>query len=213
MRIRDVMSTNVVTIPSSTSLADAKRIMDFHRVRRLPVVDRNKLVGIVSRDSLERAGPSKLTTFSIHELTYLLSKITVKEVMTTDLVTVPPDATVEEAVAKAQGRAVGSVLVVEDGQLVGIATTNDFFYKIVNPILGIGQPGSRISVRGGGGSEDVRRVLDVVRELGIGVMMVFTIVHPETGKQDLTLHLDTEDPSKVIEELEGQGYEVDWRRR
>jgi len=213
MRIRDVMSTNVVTIPSSTSLADAKRIMDFHRVRRLPVVDRNKLVGIVSRDSLERAGPSKLTTFSIHELTYLLSKITVKEVMTTDLVTVPPDATVEEAVAKAQGRAVGSVLVVEDGQLVGIATTNDFFYKIVNPILGIGQPGSRISVRGGGGSEDVTRVLDVVRELGIGVMMVFTIVHPETGKQDLTLHLDTEDPSKVIEELEGQGYEVDWRRR
>ena len=102
MFIRDVMTTNVVTIPSSTSLADARRIMDAHRIRRLPVVDKGRLVGMVSRDTLDKAGPSKLTTFSMHELSYLLSKVTVKEVMKTDLVTVPPDATVEEAVTLAQ---------------------------------------------------------------------------------------------------------------
>jgi acetoin utilization protein AcuB len=52
MFIRDVMTTNVVTIPSSTSLADARRIMDAHRIRRLPVVDKGKLIGVVSRDTL-----------------------------------------------------------------------------------------------------------------------------------------------------------------
>ena len=107
MLMREVMTTNVVTVPSTTSLAEARRIMDFHKLRRLPVVDQTKLVGMVSRDGLDKAGPSKLTTFSIHELTHLLSKITVKEVMSTDLLTVSPDATVEEAVALGQDKQMG----------------------------------------------------------------------------------------------------------
>jgi acetoin utilization protein AcuB len=213
MLIRDVMTMNVVTIPSSTSLADAKRIMDFHHLRRVPVVDKSKLVGIVSRDALDRSGPSKLTTFSIHELSYLLSKITVKEVMVTDLVTVSPDTTVEEAVALSQGRGVGSALVVEDGRLVGIATTNDFFYKIVNPILGIGKPGSRIHVHKCGRAAELAKVLNTVSRLGADVVTMFTILHPDTGEQDLTLHLNTDDASRVIQELKSLGYEVHERAR
>jgi acetoin utilization protein AcuB len=213
MLMRDVMTTNIVTIPSSTSLADAKRVMDFHHLRRVPVVDKAKLVGIVSRDALDRSGPSKLTTFSIHELSYLLGKITVKEVMVTDLVTVSPDMTVEEAVALSQGKEVGSALVVEDGRLVGIATTNDFFYKIVNPILGIGKPGSRIHVHKCGRTAEVAKVLNTISRSGVEVVTMFTIPHPDTGEQDLTLHLDTGDPSKVVQELRGLGYEVHERAR
>ena len=70
MMIADVMKTNVVTIPSTTSLAEARRIMTAHNIRRLPVVDRQKLVGIVTRDALDRMGPSQLTTFSVNELIY-----------------------------------------------------------------------------------------------------------------------------------------------
>jgi acetoin utilization protein AcuB len=80
MFIGGVMTANVVTIPSSTSLADARRIIEAYRIRRLPVVDKGKLVGVVPRDTLDKAGPSKLTTFSMHELSYLLSKVTVREV-------------------------------------------------------------------------------------------------------------------------------------
>jgi acetoin utilization protein AcuB len=213
MLIRDVMTTNVVTIPSSTSLAEAKRIMDFHHLRRVPVVDKGKLVGIVSRDALDRSGPSKLTTFSIHELSYLLSKITVKEIMVTDLVTVSPDTTVEEAVTLSQGRGVGCALVVEDGRLVGIATTNDFFYKIVNPILGIGKPGSRIQLHNCGRAAEVAKVLNTINCLGVEVITMFSIPHPNTGEPDLTLHLDTDDPSKVMQELKSLGYEVHERAR
>jgi len=206
--MRDVMSYNVITIPSSTSLAEARKIMDFHRLRRLPVVDRSKLVGIVSRDSLEKAGPSKLTTFSIHEIAYLLDKLTVKEVMGKDLFTVSPDTTVEEAVTLAQEKQVGSVLVVENERLVGIATTNDFFYKIVNPILGIGKRGVRIAIHSCGRTADVTKVLNTIIGLGLEVITMFAIPHPDTGVQDLTVHLDTDDLSTVIEALEKQGYEV-----
>jgi acetoin utilization protein AcuB len=62
MYVRDIMTTNVVTIPSSTSLADAKRIMEAHRFRRLPVVDKGKLVGIVTERRLEQVSPSKATS-------------------------------------------------------------------------------------------------------------------------------------------------------
>ena len=211
MLMRDVMSYNVITIPSSTSLAEARKIMDFHRLRRVPVVDRSKLVGIVSRDSLEKAGPSKLTTFSIHEIAYLLDKLTVKEVMRKDLFTVSPDTTVEEAVTLAQEKQVGSVLVGENGRLVGIATTNDFFYKIVNPILGIGKRGVRIAIHSCGHTADVTKVLNTISGLGLEVITMFAIPHPDTGVQDLTVHLDTDDPSTVIEALEKQGYEVHQR--
>jgi acetoin utilization protein AcuB len=74
------MTANVVTIPSCTSLADATRIIGAHRIRRLPVVDKGKLVGLVLRDTLDKAGASRLTNFSMHELSYLLSKVTVREV-------------------------------------------------------------------------------------------------------------------------------------
>jgi len=208
MLIREVMTTNVVTIPSDTSLAEARRVMEFHKLRRLPVVDRGKLVGIVSRDTLEKAGPSKLTTFSIHEITHLLTKITVKEVMSKDIFTVPPDATVEEVVSMAQKRRVGSALVVEDGLLVGIATTNDFFYKIVNPILGIGKTGSRISIHRCGKAAEMAKVLNTVNRLGAETVTMFALPHPETGVPDLNLHLNVEDPSAVIEALKKEGHDV-----
>ncbi|MEW6034731.1 MAG: CBS and ACT domain-containing protein [Chloroflexota bacterium] len=213
MYIRDVMTTNVVTISSDTSLADARRIMDAHHIRRIPVVDKRKLVGVVNKEALDRAGPSQLTTFSVHELSYLMSKITVKQVMTKDPVTISPDATVEEGVALAQSHKVGALLVVEDGCLIGIATTNDFFYKLLNPILGIGQPGARIAIRKCPDISNIKKALDVMAKLGTGVVNCFTMANPDTGEKDFVFHLTTEDPSALIAELRNHGYEVEQRAR
>jgi acetoin utilization protein AcuB len=213
MIVADVMTTNVVSIPSNTSLAEARRIIDAHRIRRLPVIDRGKLVGVVTRDALDKAGPSKLTTFSIHELGYLLSKITVKEVMRHDVVTVPPTMTVEEAVALAQSRHVGALIVMEGEKVVGICTTNDFFYRILNPILGIGLPGSRIVVRNCNKGPDIEKIVAAVNKLKVGITNLFLIDLPEAGKHDLVLHLDTEDNSKIIAEMKKLGCKVEERMR
>jgi acetoin utilization protein AcuB len=213
MIVADVMTTNVVSIPSNTSLSEARRIMDAHRIRRLPVIDRGKLMGIVTRDALDKAGPSKLTTFSIHELSYLLSKITVKEVMRHEVVTVPQSMTVEEAVALAQSRQVGALLVTEGEQVVGICTTNDFFYRILNPILGIGLPGSRIVVRNCNKGPDIEKVVATVNKLKVGITNLFLIDLPEAGKHDLVLHLDAPDSSKIITAIKKLGCKVEERTR
>ena len=213
MFISDVMTCNVITIHSSTSLAEARRIMDAHRMRRLPVVDKGKLVGIVTRDALDRAGPSQLTSFSIHDITRLLNKLTVKEVMVRDLVTVSPDATVEEAVTVAQGKKVGALLVVDDGRLVGIATTNDFFYRILNPILGIGKPGSRLVVRNCQGTKDIEKIVAAVNKLGLEVITMFMLPVPERDANSFVVHLRSDDPTNLITELQLLGFTVERRAR
>ena len=207
MLMRDVMTTNVVTIPSSTSLADASRIMEAHRFKRLPVVDRGVLVGVVTRNALEKAGPSTLTTFSMHEISNLLNKITVKEVMARHLVTVEPDATAEEAVALAQEKKIGSLLVVENGKLVGIVTTNDLFYRLLNPMLGIGKPGFRLIVHNCGGTKDIEKVMATVNRLGLELTTMF--LQPEPNERLLILHMDSEDPSTLIDELRKLGCSVE----
>jgi acetoin utilization protein AcuB len=135
MLIGDIMTANVVSIPSTTSLAEARRTMETHRVKHLPVVDKEKLVGIVTRRALEKAGPSELTTFNKQELNYLLNRLTVKEVMSRDLVTISPETTVEEAVTLARLTKNRSFLVMEDGSLIGIVTNSDFFYRVLNHLL------------------------------------------------------------------------------
>ena len=104
MLVGDIMTTTVVSVPSQTSLSEARRIMDAHRLRRLPVIDRGKLVGIVTKDVLDRAGPSQLTTFSIHELSCLVNRIAIKDVTRREVVTATAEMRVEEAVALAQTR-------------------------------------------------------------------------------------------------------------
>ena len=213
MIVSDVMSTNVVTIPSHTSLAEARRIMDAHNVRRLPVVDRGKLVGVVTRDALERTGPSQLTTFSVHEMSYLLNKITVEKAMHKEVVTVSPETTVEEAVALAQRKKVGSLIVVKDETIVGITTTNDFFYKVLNHILGIGMPGSRIVVKNCHKGSDVEKAVAAINKSGVEIVTLFTIDLPEVQKHDLVVHLECDDCTPVIKSLQDAGYEVGERAR
>jgi len=214
MYVRDIMTTNVVTTPSSTSIADAKRIMEAHRFRRLPVVDKGKLVGIVTERRLESVSPSKATSLTVWELSYLLNETAVKDIMERDVTTVSPETSAEEAVTLAQSNKVGSLVVVENGQVVGIVTTNDFFYKIINPLLGLGQPGCRIEVTGGGEGKALEEIISTINSLGLEI----TTIHLEpmsevTAVRDICVHIKYDDVSQLITELQSKGYSVKLRQR
>jgi acetoin utilization protein AcuB len=213
MLISDVMKTNVVSIPSNTSLAEARRIMDAHKISRLPVIDNLKLEGIVTKDDLDKMGPSQLTTFSVNELVYMLNRITVKDVMHKDVITVPPDTTIEEAVRLAQGRKVGSLLITEDNRVIGIATTSDIFITILNPLLGIGMGGSRIVVIGAYKGPDIERVLGALNKLNVEVTNLFVAEFPKANKHDLFIHLGVDDASAAAREIETLGFSVVVRKR
>lgn len=209
MKVRDVMTWNVVSVSSDTPIMEARKIMDAHNIRRLPVIDRGKLVGMVSKERIARTGPSPATSLSVWEINYLLAKMTVKEIMRKDLVTVEPDTSVEAAIALAQSKGVGALPVVEGHNVVGIVTTNDFFYKILNPVLGIGKPGTRLVVSKGSDIKNLPEVLEIVKKHGLKIISLHSMPPLEGKEADLCLHLDTEDASRIINDLKGKGYSVE----
>jgi acetoin utilization protein AcuB len=206
MKVRDVMTWNVVTVSSDMPIMEARRIMDAHGVRRLPVVDKGKLVGMVSKERITRTAPSPATSLSVWEINYLLAKMTVKEVMGKDPVTVDPEMSVEAAIALAQKKGVGALPVIENHKLVGIATTNDFFYKILNPVLGIAKPGTRLVISKGGQIKNMQDILDTVKESGAKIMSFHTMPPIEGKEQDVCLHIDKEDAKPLVKSLEAKGY-------
>jgi CBS domain-containing protein len=120
------MTPNPITITLHTTLPEAHRLIREHNIRRLPVVDHDKLVGIVTLGDIREARPSNATTLSVYELNYLLDTLTAKDFMTRTPVTISPEATVQEAAKLMLEHKIGGIPVVEDGKLVGIITETDF---------------------------------------------------------------------------------------
>lgn len=209
MLVRDIMTKNVITITSDTYVLDAERIMEQNKIGRLPVVDDGRLVGIVTKNDVLKASPTSTTPTNQRHLFYLMSKLSVKEIMKTKILTVSPDTSIEKSIATAQRNKVGSLPVVEGDRLVGILTTNDVFYKILNPLLGIGQKGTRIAIHGAGKIEKMQEILDFVRKTGLQVKTYW--IPPYDDRQDLILHLDIDDAGAIIEQLRRMGYSVDIR--
>jgi acetoin utilization protein AcuB len=120
--------------------------MRDEKVRRLPVLNKKgELVGIVSERDLLYASPSPVTSLSIHELHYLVSKITVDTIMTRDVITVSEYTPLEEAARIMADNKIGGLPVMRDGKLVGIITESDLF-KIFIETLGARDMGVRLSM-------------------------------------------------------------------
>jgi acetoin utilization protein AcuB len=139
------MSKPVITIPPDMPIIDALNLMKREHIRRTPVVKEGRLVGIVSDKDLLNASPSSVTTLSIWEMNYLLSKIAVKEVMTKNVLTVTEDTPIEQAARIMADNKIGGLPVMRDGNVVGIITETDLF-KIFLELLGAREMGIRVTV-------------------------------------------------------------------
>lgn len=206
MRIRDVMTKNPITVDSGTLVLDAQKIMRENNIRRLPVVDKGKLVGIVTQHDLLLAAPSPATSLSIHELNYLLARMKVKEIMKKDPVTVSPDTPFEEALRIGQEKKVGSFPVVDKGKLVGIATESDLV-RFLTRTLGIREEGSRITIEGLGGKlGDLEKIISIVNQHNTIILSMISL----SRKQDwmIVLRLKTNDPNPIVKDFKKAGFNI-----
>lgn len=133
--VRRLMTTDLVTVGERESLDRAETLMEEHRIRHLPVVDGRRLVGLVTQRDLLRAlrsslsGGSKVLNETIKEVA------TVGEIMTTDIVTFSPDATMLEAAGTMRELKLGCIPVVEGGRIVGIMTEADFLDVVIQALM------------------------------------------------------------------------------
>jgi len=145
MLVGERMSHPVITISPEMPIVDALNLMKREHIRRAPVVKDGKMVGIVSDKDLLNASPSPATSLSVWELNYLLSKITVKEIMTKNVLTVDEKTPIEEAARIMADNKIGGLPVCRGDEVVGIITETDLF-KIFLELMGAREPGVRVTV-------------------------------------------------------------------
>ena len=130
-QIRDWMTADPITAAPTMTLPEALQVMARHNIRRLPVVEKGKLVGMVTRGDLRGAQPSRATSLSIFELHYLVGRITLDQIMTRDPLTVEDNTTVQDAARLMLQRKISGLPVLHQGKLVGIITESDIFRLVV----------------------------------------------------------------------------------
>jgi len=131
--VKDWMTTEVATASPKTPMLEAHRTMREKRVRRMPVVKKGKVIGIITRSDIRQAEPSNATTLNVWEVNYLLSRLLVKDIMTKDVVTIGPEDTIKDAASLMYEKRIGALPVVDaDGRLEGIITESDIFKILIS---------------------------------------------------------------------------------
>ncbi len=131
-KVQNWMSQEVVSVTPKTSIARATITMNEHFIRRLPVVNDGKLVGIVTKGDLREAQPSDATSLSIWELNYLLADLTVDKIMTRNVLTIAPDAPLIDAAEIMLNEKISGLPVVDDhGHLIGVISESDIFRMVI----------------------------------------------------------------------------------
>jgi acetoin utilization protein AcuB len=208
MRIKDIMTKNPITVESDTLVLEAQKMMREHNIRRLPIVDKGKLTGIVTQHDLLAASPSPATSLSVYELNYLLSKMKVKDIMKKNPVTVGPDTPFEEALRIGQDKKIGSFPVVENGKLVGITTESDIV-RVLTRALGIREEGSRVTIEGLGGKlGELQKIISIVDQHQTVILSMMTFPRPEKKDWMIVLRLKTTNPDPIVKDFKKGGFNV-----
>ncbi|MEZ4730168.1 MAG: CBS domain-containing protein [Caldilineaceae bacterium] len=131
VRVCDIMSTTVLCVDSLTTVTEAQAIMKEQRIRRLPVIDEGKLVGIVTQGDVRGALPSEVTTLNRAEQEYLMKQVKVSRMMHSEVITVAPETTLADAARLMVKYKIGGLPVVEAGNVIGMVTESDIFGTVV----------------------------------------------------------------------------------
>lgn len=133
MLVKNWMSRRLITIDVNDSMSDAVNLMKTNDIHLLPVVDGERLAGVVTDRDIKRASASDATALEMYELIYLLSRITVREIMTRQVISLSPVMTVEEAAEiLLKHKISGAPVVEEDGAILGVITKSDLFRMLIS---------------------------------------------------------------------------------
>jgi acetoin utilization protein AcuB len=187
MTVGQRMTKNPITVKPDTPVSEAQYTMRKEKVHRFPVVDKDlRLKGIVTEKDLLYATPSPATTLDVYEMSYLLSKLKVDEVMTTELVTVTEDTTVEEAARVLVDNNIGGLPVLRDGKLVGIITESDLF-KVFLEMFASRQKGIRMTMMVPEERGELAKLSGAVSAIGGNIVALGTFLGEDASQTLLTM--------------------------
>ena len=211
MLVQDVMQTKLLTVTPATTLPEALRLTAQRGVRHLPVVDGDRLVGILSDRDLKRAMASSATSLEAHELNYLLDRLRVDEIMTRTVITIAPMFPIEAAARIMLQEKIGALPVIESGQLVGLVTETDVLRLFVRALGGF-EPSTRLDVVVGNRPHALAEVVQAVEASGAEISSLVTLAG-EGGFKEVVVRIRTINPVPAVCLLQTRGFSTRETRR
>jgi acetoin utilization protein AcuB len=207
MFVRRKMTSNPYTVSPSQTILDAQELIAKHGVKRLPVVKNNKLVGLVTNRDILRYSPSKATSLSMGEISYLLAKTKISSIMTKNPISISPDSLLEEAATLMRENDVGCLpVVVEGDRLVGIITESNLLDAFIE-LLGFKEPGTRLTVEAVDAPGILSNLAGIYGEHDANITHV-AIYRGNNGKSDVVIGTNALDTEGIENSLQDGGYKV-----
>lgn len=208
MAVKDFMTRKVVYISPDTTVSHAADLMREQGLHRLPVIENDQLVGLVTEGTIAQASPSKATSLSIYEMNYLLNKTKVKDVMIRDVVTVSGYASLEDATYLMLKNKIGILPVVDNHQVYGVITDRDVF-QVFLEIAGYGEEGIRVRFV----TEDevgvLGKIISLIVEENLNISHTVNIPRKD-GKVIIEVQIDGSiDLPALKEKFEANGIQVE----
>lgn len=200
------MTSQVFTVSPEDNVADTMTLMREKQINRLPVVEKGKLVGIVTDGDLREVSPSPATTLSIFELNYLVAKTKIREVAVKKVITCSPDTKLEDAAVLMRDHGIGALPVLDHEKLVGIITETDIFDTFLD-IMGFRSPGQRVVIET---KDEVGVMVDlssIMKEHDVNITSL-AVYHLRNNKVQILARLNGDLVKEVKEALLAKGYEL-----
>jgi len=207
MKVGRRLKGNLVTVSPQDNLEIAFQLMVTNKIRHLPVVEEDRLVGIISDRDLKSALIHAHNGLPVHDFFMIPPKVPVSQVMTRDPIHITPDTDIEEAARMMYKQKIGSLPVVEDGSVVGIITESDILAIFIE-IMGVIESSSRVDVAMDEDPESLSRATDVIRR-GQGRIISIAMSAPnDEHSRTYYFRLASCDTSPIVEALREAGFEV-----
>ena len=208
MLVGERMTKDTIVVRDDTPIDEAMKLMRDNKVRRLPVLNnKGALVGMVSERDLLYVSPSPATSLSIHEIHYLVSRITMGEIMTEDVITVSESTPLEEAARIMADNKIGGLPVVSGGELVGIITETDLF-KIFLELLGAREMGVRLAMLVPDEEGVLAKVTGAIAELGGNIVSLGTFLGEDPTNALLTIKVQDVEEEDLVKAMEPLAMEI-----
>jgi acetoin utilization protein AcuB len=201
MFVGERMSRPVISVSPDDPINEVLALFRNEHIRRAPVMKDRKLVGIVSERDLLNASPSSATTLSVWELNYLISKVTVKNVMSKKVITVDADIPIEEAARIMADKKIGGLPVVSAGKVVGMITETDLF-KILLELMGARHKGTRVTVTVPDQPGELAKITKTIANNGGDFISFGMFSGPDTNSRVVTFKVQGIKKEKIKEVLE-----------
>jgi len=200
------MRTSLITVTKEATLAQARELFHSHRIRHLPVVEGDRLLGIVTDRDIRQAAPSSAGGFTPDQIAAFLAQIPVTDAMVRDVRTVSPFTTIEEAAKLMIEHKIGCLPVTEAGKLVGIITETDILGILVD-VMGIREPSARIELTLPDRPGALAEVTRIIKAHEVNISSIVTMPHWEQGRRLAIIRLKTMNPQPILKDLAAAGFE------